>query len=190
MQAGTRRKINKVSPLLIHRVLSVLRHSRRASVGPKVHICASQAPRKQHSLTGATNSSTWESASATDSAQARCCLLGFTRQSEYLISSTALISAECISALFGQDLPLLEWMSWLSKSDNAYWSSGSTVAQLLQGRLPLSGCSTGWHKVCVQRTALKGGIWTEISSILCNFCSHQWCKALVPPLYLWKKYLV
>lgn len=141
--AGTRRKINKVSPLLIHRVFSVLRHSQRASVGPKVHIWASQTPRKQQCLTSAMNRGTWE---VPQSQKARCCLLSFTRQSENPISFTALTPAECIPVLFvfwGQDLPLLNWVSWLSKSHNAHWSSGSTVAQLLQGRLSLSGCSTG-----------------------------------------------
>lgn len=190
MLAGTRRKINKVSPLLIHRVLSVLRHSQRVSVGSKVHICASQAPRKQHSLTGAINRGTWEVPQPQKAAQARCSSSSFTRQSQNPISSTALILAECIAAQFvflGQDLPLLEGVSWLSESHNVHWCSGSTVAQLLQGRLSLSGCSTEWHKLCVQRTASKGGVWTENSSILSNFCSHQWCKALLPPLYFWKK---
>lgn len=191
MLAGTRRKINKVSPLLIHRVLSVFRHSQRASVGSKVHICASQVPRKQHSLTGAMN--TWEVPQPQKAAQARCCLSSFPRQPENPTSSTAKTSAECILALFvflGQDPPQLEGVSWLFKSHNASGSSGSTVAQLLQGGLSLSGSSSERHKACIQRTASKGGIWTEISSIPCNFCSHQCCKALLPPLYFWKKDLV
>lgn len=79
-------------------------------MGFKVHICASQAPRKQHSLIGAMNRGTWEVPQPQKAAQARCCLSSFPRQPENPTSSTAKTSAECILALFvflGQDLPHL-----------------------------------------------------------------------------------
>lgn len=87
MLAETRRKINKVSLLLIQ--------SGFCSQAQLEGICGlrgshlgRQAPRKQQSLTGAMNRGTWEVPQPQRAAQARCCLSGFTRQSENSISST------------------------------------------------------------------------------------------------------
>lgn len=105
-------------------------------MGPKVHIWASQAPRKQQSLSGAMNRGTWEVPQPQRAAQARCCLSGFTRQSENPISSTALTPAVFQHCLYSWDRTLPFWSECHDylKSHSAHCGFASGAQQ--------------WHSFC------------------------------------------